>query len=278
MRIDLLNADAKAELHAFAAKAFESCSVEPRDMRPVLVVGDPWRSILQQSAMHETGLIVMGTRGLGGVRKLLLGSTAEHVLRSTTVPVLLVPEGDQTASTGDPTAAVEHVVAATEFGPSSTMAVRLAAALAKDLSGDLILVNVVKPVSVPAQWRHYLDHSDEEQLSRARQHLARAAHEWLDDLPECSYVAALGDPAEAIASVSHDRGAGLIVMGLGNRYDFEGSRPGSIAYAVVRDAQVPVLVVPRVSPLLERRGRQNVRAQAPPAETRVVPTVLASTI
>jgi nucleotide-binding universal stress UspA family protein len=46
--------------------------------------------ILEQAKKWSADLIVMGTHGRRGIRRLALGSDAEEVLRSATVPVLLV--------------------------------------------------------------------------------------------------------------------------------------------------------------------------------------------
>jgi len=47
-------------------------------------------TILRDARKWRAELIVMGTHGRRGVRRLVLGSDAEHVLREATVPVLLV--------------------------------------------------------------------------------------------------------------------------------------------------------------------------------------------
>ena len=51
--------------------------------------------ILDEAAKWPAELIVMGTHGRRGIRHVVLGSDAESVVRSSTVPVLLVrsPEG-----------------------------------------------------------------------------------------------------------------------------------------------------------------------------------------
>jgi len=54
-------------------------------------VGEPAREILKQVAECRADLIVMGTQGLEGARRLVFGSTTEKVLRESRVPVLAVP-------------------------------------------------------------------------------------------------------------------------------------------------------------------------------------------
>ncbi len=46
-------------------------------------------AIAHEAEQRHAGLIAMATHGVSGVRRVLLGSTAEHVLHTTTVPLLL---------------------------------------------------------------------------------------------------------------------------------------------------------------------------------------------
>jgi nucleotide-binding universal stress UspA family protein len=55
-----------------------------------LVTGDPAAEILRLARTEKCDLIVMGTRGLTGLDRLLLGSVAEQVLRRAPCPVLTV--------------------------------------------------------------------------------------------------------------------------------------------------------------------------------------------
>lgn len=54
--------------------------------------GRPSAEILDAGA--EADLIVLGTRGLGGFRGMLLGSVGQHVVAHAHVPVVLVPVGE----------------------------------------------------------------------------------------------------------------------------------------------------------------------------------------
>ncbi|MCX7623045.1 MAG: universal stress protein [Thermomicrobium sp.] len=51
--------------------------------------GQVAETIAAEAVRQHVGLIAMGTHGMSGVRRVLLGSTAEHVLHATTVPLLL---------------------------------------------------------------------------------------------------------------------------------------------------------------------------------------------
>lgn len=52
--------------------------------------GSPAESILEASKKHECDLVIMGTRGLGGLKGLLLGSQIQKVISVSPVPVLAV--------------------------------------------------------------------------------------------------------------------------------------------------------------------------------------------
>jgi nucleotide-binding universal stress UspA family protein len=53
-----------------------------------------WRTIVDAADRHHPDVIVMGTRGLSGVRALVLGSVSHGVAQHATQPVLIVPSGE----------------------------------------------------------------------------------------------------------------------------------------------------------------------------------------
>jgi nucleotide-binding universal stress UspA family protein len=56
--------------------------------------GAVWKTIVDVADEHDAAIIVMGSRGLTGVRSLLLGSVSGHVVHHAGRPVLVVPAGD----------------------------------------------------------------------------------------------------------------------------------------------------------------------------------------
>ena len=83
-------ASTRTALERFIRQALPAAA-RPRRTAAVVVAGTPSDEILKQAKRSRADLIVMGTRGMGGVARLLLGTTAEAVLRKTRIPALAVP-------------------------------------------------------------------------------------------------------------------------------------------------------------------------------------------
>jgi nucleotide-binding universal stress UspA family protein len=62
-----------------------------KDLLKFMPEGDPTHDILKTAQNWEADLIVIGTHGRTGMRHLLVGSIAEHIIRHAHIPVLVVP-------------------------------------------------------------------------------------------------------------------------------------------------------------------------------------------
>lgn len=89
---DMLREDGQAALDRVTEQG-EAAGV---DVETALVEGSPSREIVRYAEETGCDLVVMGTHGRGGIDRLLLGSVAERVVRSSTVPVLTVRVGKAT--------------------------------------------------------------------------------------------------------------------------------------------------------------------------------------
>jgi nucleotide-binding universal stress UspA family protein len=64
------------------------------DVSTAQTIGIPPEEILETIETDDIDLVVMGTHGRTGIRRALLGSVAENVIRQSPVPIHLVPVGD----------------------------------------------------------------------------------------------------------------------------------------------------------------------------------------
>lgn len=92
------------------ARAFEYLDrvrhrIAGRDVRTTVAVemGPPADVVIDYARAHGADLIVMATHGRSGVKRWLLGSVADKVVRGASGPVLLVRAGEPAASAASPT-------------------------------------------------------------------------------------------------------------------------------------------------------------------------------
>ena len=84
--VDAMKASAARQLAAaIPASARDWCRVTER-----MEVGRPHREILRVAAEEGAGLVVLGAHGYGVLERVFFGSTAHHVVRRATCPVLAV--------------------------------------------------------------------------------------------------------------------------------------------------------------------------------------------
>lgn len=193
-------------------------------VRPGLVSDTIHREAQASNAM----LVVMGSRGKGGMTRLLLGSTCEAVLRNTAVPVLLVPPIDLDIVSISDRAVLTcgPVLTAVDLAETNGDQLQLAAYLAGIAGQPLVLMTVA-----PARLDNHL----------ADTMLRQCARE-LTSLKPHALIVRRGDVAEEISRCAISEGAGLVVMGLRAR---PRGTPGAIASAVLRTKRAFVLAVPK---------------------------------
>lgn len=243
--LDLAHAETEPALRKFYAATWSEEIAGAINANFDVRVGNPADVIIETAVRERTDLIVMGTHGLGGVRKWLLGSTTERVLRRTHTPVLAIPPtvSDPVSLNAAASGTRGPVLAATDFSDTSARALRWAADLAHEISSPLLLVHVVEPIAVAPQWQPYIEDADQARVADARTQLDKLTKQFAGSV-EWESLVERGRPADSIALIADQRRAGVIVMGLASSQGPLGSRPGSIAYRVLCLAKAPVLVVP----------------------------------
>jgi nucleotide-binding universal stress UspA family protein len=200
--------------------------------------------ILRIAMARHADLIVMGTHGLSGFNRFLLGSVTEEVLRQASCPVLTVP---RQVEGGSPEVTYKTIVCGVDFSPSSERAIDYALSLAQEAGGRIVLVHALE--SLPEEDSKLSAHFNIPEYRRAVENEARAGLEglvppevrnWCDTEPVLGH----GRAYRELLRVAEDRGADLIVLGVRGHSAAELALFGSNTQHVLRQARCPVLTVP----------------------------------
>jgi nucleotide-binding universal stress UspA family protein len=248
-RLDTLRSDTTHRVRALVTevRAASGAAGTPEVAVDVTVVaGAPAEHLVQLS--EGADLLVVGSRGRGGVRSTLLGSVALHCVTSAACPVVVVhpapvhpapvlPAADETVAT-----APRVVVGLDDSGPSDA-ALAGAVEFADELGAE---VEAVVAVQLPAYWGELeavvpvpLAEVREQAVVRARELVAEVLGG--GEQPPVRVVDGVG-PAAAVL-VERSVGAALLVVGSRSRSRLPGMLLGSVALHCVVHAPCPVMVV-----------------------------------
>jgi nucleotide-binding universal stress UspA family protein len=243
-RVPSLSDESEHELRRFCGDT-QRTGPGARTVEYVVASGKPATEILRVAREVAAELIVMGSHGRSGLRKMFFGSTTERVLRETSIPVLVTPDNrDRVVSLSTMSAHVHRIVAPVDLTASSPHQVEVAAHLAAALSVPLILAHVIEPVFIPYSVRALVPGADAERRSAVEEQLTALAESAARDATTESVVLT-GEPSEEIVKLAQVRDARLIVMGL-HSSGLLGPRMGSVTYRVLCLAHTLVLALPPV--------------------------------
>ncbi|MCC5036968.1 universal stress protein [Streptomyces sp. WAC 00631] len=190
------------------------------------------------AACGSAGLLVLGTRGLGGFEGLALGSVALELAGRAPCPVVLVPAA-RTGEEKEP-----EVVLGIDARRPARAALRFAFETARRRGARLRAVHAwCLPAPYAAPWAPYevLEEERGAWEDQEVQLLDDALHGWREEYPTVSVLpdVRLFSPAEALVKTS--AGAGLVVAGRGGG---PGTALGGVPHAVAHHARCPVALVP----------------------------------
>jgi len=193
-------------------------------------------SILQKG---EIDLIVLGTHGRTGMKKVVFGSTAEEVFRRTSVPVLTI--GPAVRTDGHNSGRLQCVLFATDFNSVSGAAASYAVSFAQENQSRLVLLHVL-PAPKAGKGNKSVELSVAEALHRVEDLLPRDAELWCRPEPVVEHGQASGQ----ILATAERCAADLIVLGVRGMDTLTGlvtRVERATAYEVIAHAPCPVLTV-----------------------------------
>jgi nucleotide-binding universal stress UspA family protein len=237
--IPLLNAldDAARETVLEAKKRAQDAGVAAAT---VLLDGPPAGAVVTYAESRPFDAIVMGTQGKRGLERFLLGSTAEGVLRSTSIPTFVVHPGPDAA----PPAFGRILVAVDDSDPSSA-AQAFAYRLASVDASRVFLCNVVESTVLESNSRlpGYGNTPFVEHLRGGRAALEKAREDARALGIDADTVKVEGQAADRLLWAAQSLGVDLIAIGTHGRSGLKRLIIGSVAESVVRRSSIPVLVV-----------------------------------
>jgi nucleotide-binding universal stress UspA family protein len=192
--------------------------------------------ILRMADEIGADLIVMGTHGRTGLRRLLAGSVATTVVRGAHCPVLALRTQASPPAAGE----IRVILHPTDFSEGCEPALRVSRSLARDHDARLVILHVAS-VAVQADgtvWERVDPRYFRDALKNLRQRLGD-----LDS--KCSVETRLtrGIAHEEILREAGELGCDLIVMGTHGRTGLGRLLLGSVAESVLQKADCQVMVV-----------------------------------
>jgi nucleotide-binding universal stress UspA family protein len=186
----------------------------------------------------KADLIVMGSRGLSGLKHAVLGSVAERTVRTAPCPVLTVK-----AESGP--LKLRTIVVGMDFSAAAKRALEVITEIVKK-AGPAHLV-LVHAEYIPIELEQYLARDGESALLRMSEGVKKDLEKVLVGLQDqgvsAEFLSVRGTPEKLIVDTADQKKADLVVVGTHGRRGLSHLLLGSVAERVVRTAKAPVLTV-----------------------------------
>jgi nucleotide-binding universal stress UspA family protein len=235
--IDVERREAAALLDELASTIRESDGIECQSH---VAIGDAFQGIVRMAEDTGVDLLVLGPHRRQVLRDVFIGTTAERVLRSSRIPVLL--------ANGVPAGAYRKVVIATDFSEYSSLAAATAKQLGLLATVDIIALHVMDPIeSGPVNRAAMTIKEADKQVAKLTERLADELAAFARQLDVVAAHRVIRPSEEstpmAINNYAKDSKADLIVVGTRARSGFEKWLLGSVAEGVLGRADMDVLAV-----------------------------------
>ena len=233
----------REQADARTASLQEQAADRGLDATAVVREGIPTTKIVGYADEHGVDGIVIGTSGRGGVARAVVGSVADTVVRTASVPVVTItPEAADASATAT---AFDSVLCPTDGSEPATTATLCGLALADRLEAAVHFLSVIDSDLVDSLAAVSGDDLDPASAlhERAVDHLETLAARGQGRGLEVVTATRGGKPAEEILDYVDAADVDLIAMGTTGRGGVERALLGSVTDEVVRTATVPVLSV-----------------------------------
>jgi nucleotide-binding universal stress UspA family protein len=217
------------------------------EWEPLITVGHTADEISRLVEEKGVDLVITATRGRSGLKRLILGSVTERLMRTLTCPLLVVPSpAKDFISPEDKEVNIEKILVGCDFSADSDLAFQYGLSLAQEFQSELYLAHVIetpatsdfnKPESSLAEGIQQEIHG--RITNKLMGMVPEEARNWCT--PETSVLG--GHPYEEIVRYAEQEHASMIVLGARGHGLVKSLLLGSTTDRVVRRAPCPVLSV-----------------------------------
>jgi len=218
-----LRAAISRQARRVAERAAKTLGRRWREAEVVVRQGDPRVEIIRAAEEMRVRMIVLGARGLGRVKRVLIGSTSLAAARYAPCPVAIVR--GRPHKTG-------RVLVAIDGSSGSRDALRFLSISELERDSRLTLLHVL-PRADAAERKRQAD----------AEALLRDAARMLEDRRRIERLVAYGDAAREIVKIARSRDVDLIVLGARELGTLGRLLLGSVSETVLHQASRPVLIV-----------------------------------
>jgi nucleotide-binding universal stress UspA family protein len=225
---------------AAAERARRMLSRRWPDVEAVVLDKTPVEGILNEAERFAADVIVLGWRGHGAIRRLLMGSVSRGVVRDAKCAVLVARRAVR----------VRHLVVGLDGSATAKRAVGFVARLAPPADGRAILVTAVGVMAAPARRQvpgaetiaREVKRMNAERASAATRDLNRAAVQLQRAGWHTRTVRTTGEPLRDLLGTVAGSRAQLLVVGARGTSGVRHLLLGSVAEGALNRSPVPVLI------------------------------------
>lgn len=204
--------------------------------------GPPAAEILDETRIRQADLVLMATHGRSGVGRWVYGSVANQVMRSTQVPMLLIPASVATVWSDK---VQPKVLVPLDGSALAEEALPAAREFAAALGASVVLVRIVEPPydSAYSEVAQYVEFDPEQQARVATDYLEQTAASLRSAGLAVETRVVVGDPVIAISALAREAGAAAVAMATHGRSGLAELVLGSVATGTLQRAGLPLLLV-----------------------------------
>jgi len=220
---------------------------QPISWEPLITVGKPADEISRAVEEKDIDLVITATRGRSGLKRVILGSVTERLIRTLTCPLLVVNSPEHKfVSAANHEIKIEKILVGCDFSPDSSQAFKHALSLAQEFEAELHLVHVIEPPTQPGLIGESSSVSEEIQqdyrallIRKLKEMVPAEASFWCT--PQTDLLE--GQPYEEIVAYAESKDIDMIVLGVRGHGLVKTLFLGSTTDRVVRKSPCPVLSV-----------------------------------